>query len=70
MGVNMAGNCIFDDDACREASKKEIKDNTGISYPTIRKHYEDAKFRLITRHLFDEEWNPKKIIENFKNNKE
>ena len=24
MGVNMAGNCIFDDDACREASRQEI----------------------------------------------
>lgn len=24
MGVNMAGNCIIDDDACREASKMEI----------------------------------------------
>jgi len=24
MGVNMAGNCIFDDEACREASKREI----------------------------------------------
>ncbi|MFR9067420.1 MAG: DUF1846 domain-containing protein [Faecalibacterium prausnitzii] len=24
MGVNMAGNCIVDDAACREASRKEI----------------------------------------------
>ncbi|MCQ2510923.1 MAG: DUF1846 domain-containing protein [Lachnospiraceae bacterium] len=24
MGVNMAGNCIFDDDACRKASKQEV----------------------------------------------
>ncbi len=24
MGVNMAGNCIFDDEACREASKQEV----------------------------------------------
>ena len=24
MGVNMAGNCIFDDDACQEAAKQEI----------------------------------------------
>ena len=24
MGVNMAGNCIIDDEACREASKQEI----------------------------------------------
>ena len=30
MGVNMAGNCIFDDDACREASCQEI----------IRRYYE------------------------------
>lgn len=24
MGVNMAGNCIFDDEACKEASKQEV----------------------------------------------
>lgn len=30
MGVNMAGKCIFDDDACREASNQEI----------IRRYYE------------------------------
>ncbi len=30
MGVNMAGNCIIDDEVCREASKQEI----------IRRHYE------------------------------
>ncbi len=24
MGVNMAGNCIIDDDVCRDASRKEI----------------------------------------------
>ena len=24
MGVNMAGNCIIDDEACREASRQEI----------------------------------------------
>ena len=30
MGVNMAGNCIFDDDACRQASRQEI----------IRRYYE------------------------------
>lgn len=30
MGVNMAGNCIVDDEACREASKQEI----------IRRYYE------------------------------
>lgn len=32
MGVNMAGFCIFDDDACKEASKQEI----------IRRYYETA----------------------------
>ena len=30
MGVNMAGNCIFDDEACRDASRQEI----------IRRYYE------------------------------
>ena len=24
MGVNMAGNCIYDDEVCREASRQEI----------------------------------------------
>ncbi len=33
MGVNMAGNCICDDDACREASKQEI----------IRRYYESLQ---------------------------
>ncbi len=32
MGVNMAGNCIIDDEACREASRQEI----------IRRYYEAA----------------------------
>ena len=32
MGVNMAGNCIIDDDACREASNQEI----------IRRYYQAA----------------------------
>lgn len=36
MGVNMAGNCISDDDACREASKQEI----------IRRYY-DGLSRLL-----------------------
>lgn len=31
MGVNMAGNCIFDDEACRDASKQEI----------IRRYYQE-----------------------------
>ena len=36
MGVNMAGNCIIDDDACREASLQEI----------IRRYY-DATNRVV-----------------------
>ena len=32
MGVNMAGYCIFDDDACKEASRREI----------VRRYYKDA----------------------------
>lgn len=32
MGVNMAGNCIIDDEACREASKQEI----------IRRYYQSS----------------------------
>ncbi|MBS6644216.1 MAG: DUF1846 domain-containing protein [Clostridiaceae bacterium] len=36
MGVNMAGNCIMDDEACREASKQEI----------IRRYYQ-ALNRLV-----------------------
>ncbi len=42
MGVNMAGNCIVDDDACREASKNEI----------IRRYYTalcDAKKGRISK---------------------
>lgn len=37
MGVNMAGNCICDDEACREASKQEI----------IRRYYDSLR-RLVT----------------------
>ncbi|WP_310605221.1 DUF1846 domain-containing protein [Anaerosporobacter sp.] len=37
MGVNMAGNCIFDDEACREASNQEI----------IRRYY-DTLNRIAT----------------------
>lgn len=36
MGVNMAGNCIVDDEACREASKQEI----------IRRYYHALEGRL------------------------
>ena len=32
MGVNMAGNCIVDDEACQEASKQEI----------IRRYYQSV----------------------------
>lgn len=37
MGVNMAGNCICDDEACKEASKQEI----------IRRYYDSLR-RLVT----------------------
>ena len=37
MGVNMAGNCIFDDEACREASKQEI----------VRRYYQALVDRRI-----------------------
>lgn len=36
MGVNMAGNCIIDDEACREASRQEI----------IRRYYQALEGRL------------------------
>ncbi len=44
MGVNMAGNCIIDDEVCREASKQEI----------IRRYYQ-SKNRLIKDEASDEE---------------
>lgn len=44
MGVNMAGNCICDNDVCEEASKQEI----------IRRYY-DAKRRLLLGNCSDEE---------------
>ncbi len=37
MGVNMAGNCIFDDEACREASQQEI----------VRRYYQALVDRRI-----------------------
>ncbi|MGN1165673.1 MAG: DUF1846 domain-containing protein [Lachnospiraceae bacterium] len=37
MGVNMAGNCICDDEVCREASRQEI----------IRRYYDSLRRRLI-----------------------
>lgn len=37
MGVNMAGNCICDNEACKEASKQEI----------IRRYYDSLKRHLI-----------------------
>lgn len=37
MGVNMAGNCICDDEACREASRQEI----------IRRYYDSLRRSLI-----------------------
>ena len=44
MGVNMAGNCIFDDEACREASRQEI----------IRRYYH-ALNRMVSGDSSDEE---------------
>jgi uncharacterized protein (UPF0371 family) len=44
MGVNMAGNCIIDDDACCEASKQEI----------IRRYYQSL-FRRAKDEASDEE---------------
>ncbi len=44
MGVNMAGNCIFDDDACKEASYQEI----------IRRYYQ-AKDGLVKGSRKEEE---------------
>ena len=41
MGVNMAGNCICDDEACREASRQEI----------IRRYY-DSRRRASCRCMF------------------
>lgn len=44
MGVNMAGNCICDDNVCREASRQEI----------IRRYYASLR-RLLTGACSDEE---------------
>ncbi len=44
MGVNMAGNCICDDEVCQEASKQEI----------IRRYY-DAKRRFLLGSCTEEE---------------
>ncbi|MCF2554823.1 DUF1846 domain-containing protein [Faecalicatena contorta] len=44
MGVNMAGNCICDDEACREASRQEI----------IRRYYNSLR-RLLLGECSDEE---------------
>ena len=44
MGVNMAGNCICDDDVCRDASKQEI----------IRRYYDSLR-RLLIGACTDEE---------------
>lgn len=44
MGVNMAGNCICNDDVCREASRQEI----------IRRYYTSLR-RLLTGECSDEE---------------
>ena len=44
MGVNMAGNCICDDEVCREASRQEI----------IRRYYDSLR-RLLVGACSDEE---------------
>ena len=41
MGVNMAGNCIIDDEACKEASRQEI----------IRRYYKSME-ALVSRHRY------------------
>lgn len=51
MGVNMAGFCIYDDDACAEASKQEI----------IRRYYE-ALNRLVDGNGTDEEVDKIEIV--------
>ncbi len=45
MGVNMAGNCIIDDDACREASNMEI----------LRRYYAAAVRKYKNQAIGDEE---------------
>ncbi len=51
MGVNMAGHCIYDDDACREASKQEI----------IRRYYVTLN-RFIEGDADEEEINKIKLL--------
>ena len=48
MGVNMAGNCIFDDDACREASSQEIirRYYTALCDLKKGKEVKDAVYKL------------------------
>ena len=54
MGVNMAGNCIFDDEVCREASRQEIirryyQIQAGIAEGTHTQE-EIAKLELLMSH--------------------
>ena len=51
MGVNMAGFCIFDDDACREASRQEI----------IRRYYASLN-RFVEGDAGEEEINKLKLL--------
>lgn len=44
MGVNMVGNCIIDDEVCREASKQEI----------IRRYYQSLERHLEGENNYDE----------------
>lgn len=48
MGVNMAGNCIFDDEACKEASEQEIIRRYYKCLKDIKQfgHTKDDKFKL------------------------
>lgn len=54
MGVNMAGNCIFDDEVCKEASRQEIirryyKALADLAVGTANKSEETFKIELIMR---------------------
>ena len=40
--------------SCPFATKKEIRDRTGLSYPTIRKYYDDIIREMNQRKTIDE----------------
>lgn len=56
MGVNMAGNCIIDDEACREASKQEI----------VRRYYTTANNLLNDKADSSEVYKIKLLMEQLK----